>query len=551
MAVRFQCPWVHPCGTKCTKSYSKQSSVKTHYDVEHAGLRFTCDTCGDVFKDKRCLDGHNKSNHLGMKGWRKSKSKNLSCQQCAESPDATEKQKAKTYATKSGLERHILAEHREQEFACERCDMRFKDPGTLKYHQDHKHDGVKFECIDCEDCFASKQRLLIHIDRSAFCRLREPKKRAAAPVERKRKLGELDKTAALLFLESIPDKIKNSSPRECLHPGCTIKRLGYGFLGGDKIYCGAHKGDEDGVQNLGNINLCVYKGCITSGHNAVQGAKGYRFCAPHRDELIEAGLPEEAVISEKHVKCKIPDCTVSASYDSGKHCRAHSTTGISDDKRACSMVCCKDGGPRPQYVHPDDGSTICAFGARVLMEDALLHNDTELSRSLMHHFGRSNLFVLNEQSAFRASIEQHYWKMLDACTRVCFDEPVTGKPKTTGDLRPDMFYLWEIDGEKMAIHIEYDEDKRQHEDDSKRLKWIAEASATLGRVYVIRIDGKTGTGGALCTMKRRGTVGYYSVNEVGQRVASQVAHAVKNRIEWIKSGLAPDDAAGREYKLTL
>lgn len=331
-----------------------------------------------------------------------------------------------------------------------------------------------------------------------------------------------------------------------------MERLGYGFRGGDKIYCINHQHDEDGVEDLGKLSLCVFTGCTRRGHNTVKDTNHYRFCAPHRDLLISEGLPVEEVIFGKNTsKCYAPGCTIVPSYDGRKYCKSHSPTGVSDDQRKCGMVCCADGGPRPQYVHPDNGTAICAFAARALMEVALMENDMDLAEKLMRHFKRSSMLVLNQQSAFRVAIEKLYWNKLDTCSKVYFDDTVSDKPKTAGDLRPDIFYMWDVDGEKMAIHIEYDEGKGQHEDNEPRLRWIAEASGTLGSVYVIRIDAKSGSSAELCTRTKKGSVVYYTVNSTGKKVAAEVAEAVMQRIEWIKKGLAPDDGAQRPYKLYM
>jgi len=97
----------------------------------------------------------------------------------------------------------------------------------------------------------------------------------------------------------------------------------------------------------------------------------------------------------------------------------------------------------------------------------------------------------------------------------------------------------------MAIHIEYDEGKGPHENDEQRLRWIAEASGTVGRVYLIRVDAKSGSSGALCTRTKRGSVVYYTVNDFGKKKSLEVARAVMQRIEWVQNGLAPDDDAQR------
>ncbi|CAM9701558.1 unnamed protein product [Ectocarpus sp. 6 AP-2014] len=278
MSSEFHCPH-----DGCTSRYGSKSAVKRHYDLVHAGVRFPCATCGKVFMSKRSRDGHNKSVHLGMTNWRESKK--LKCPHCR-----------KTFATKSGLAIHIRNLHSVEEFPCAECNKIFVSADKLTYHVERAHKGLLFKCVDCKAAFTSRQNLLSHIQRNITCVLRSPRATSSTlQPETKRKLGELEENSVDLFMDTMKSKLKNSSPTECKHLGCTNARLGYGFVGGEKIYCIRHQHDEDGVVNLGNMNLCVYVGCAKRGHNTLVNRKHYRFCALHRDELIREGLPEGAV----------------------------------------------------------------------------------------------------------------------------------------------------------------------------------------------------------------------------------------------------------------
>lgn len=519
----------------------------------------------------------------------------------------------------------------------------------------------------CPKLFKSKVTLVRHASSSLTCN--------PPPLPKKRKAVT---SLAEDFLDSIPEHMKDVLPRWCHEDRCFIDRLAYGVKGGDKVGCKKH---NEGLFDLGP--LCTFIECGKRGKNSIKDTR-YNFCKPHLDELVRMGMPHEAVKRQKNKVCAHPGCELCPSYDGNTFCKAHSTTGISDDKRVCNfegcdkarptfgfpgqprvmcaehkepgmysrklcatencmisasygptggivshckkhmidghslinnptcmdevcdkqptfgdpstgkmshckehapdgfidvrnkrcivdecdklridstlfcvshgggkictLACCVFGGPRPQYGNPDDGTRICSFGARALMEDALLKNDVDRSRMLMTHFNRKTMMVLNQQSAFRTELEKSYWKLLDTCAKIYFDETVSNKPKTIEDLRPDIFYLWEINGTKMAIHIEFDEGDSGHEDDDDRLMYISDASGTTGNVYVIRVDGKaTGSKDALCTRSRKGDVVFFNVNGVGREVASRVSDAVVDRIQWIEEGLGPDDT--RPYKV--
>ena len=172
------------------------------------------------------------------------------------------------------------------------------------------------------------------------------------------------------------------------------------------------------------------------------------------------------------------------------------------------------------------------------MEDAIMSGDREKVESLMKFYNVKTLKTLNGQSAFRIALETHYWKLLSTCESVTFDD-VVGGPKTTGDLRPDIFYKWTIDGDSYGIHIEYDENSLHHEDDETRLEWIENTSGTNGRVYVIRVDGGHGTKDPVCTRVKNENYEYYKVTNIGKDVAKNVGDAVIERIGWIKNRMGP------------
>lgn len=191
---------------------------------------------------------------------------------------------------------------------------------------------------------------------------------------------------------------------------------------------------------------------------------------------------------------------------------------------------------------------ICYFARRVLIENAIMNNDMDKVELLLDHFDLNKVITLNEQSAFRFVCEKEYYKKLEDCVQIIFDQSVKNGLKALGDKRPDIFYKWCVSDKHYGIHIEYDE-KNTHEDEVGRLEYIAKEACCPGRVYLVRVNGGHGGKDPVCSRIRMQNFEYYKVTDKGKGVASRVADAVKERIAWIKAGLSPDDEAGRPYKV--
>ena len=254
--------------------------------------------------------------------------------------------------------------------------------------------------------------------------------------------------------------------------------------------------------------------------------------------------------------CVDPGCDKRASYGvlGGKasFCTGHKKDGfVLLGATTCAMACCSTtaDGLQAVFYHPDHqdetseffGKRICRFGRRVLIEDALMHNDITRLDSLMLHFKMDRVLTLNAQSAFRFECESKYHKLLKDCVDIVFDKPVEKGPKVIGALRPDIFYKWCIHGLNYGIHIEYDETER-HEDDPRRLGCIAENAECFDRVYVIRVQGGHDTKNPACERVVMENFAYFRVTSEGRNVASKVADAVVERIQWIEQGLGPCDS---------
>lgn len=255
-----------------------------------------------------------------------------------------------------------------------------------------------------------------------------------------------------------------------------------------------------------------------------------------------------------HGLCVETGCDKRASYgvSGGKKtsCVGHKKDGyVILGTTICAMACCgaTSGGLQAVFFHPDHedetseffNKRICRFGRRVLIEDALMHNDVARVESLVTHFQMDRVLTLNAQSAFRFACESRYHELLKDCVDIVFDAPVEKGPKVIGALRPDIFYKWSINGVNYGIHIEYDETS-SHEDDARRLQSIAENAECGDRVYVIRVYGGHDTKNPACTRVHMDNFEYFKVTGEGENVAVKVADAVTERIQWIKEGLGPD-----------
>lgn len=341
-----------------------------------------------------------------------------------------------------------------------------------------------------------------------------------------------------LISEGLPDGKENVAyekdySRKCIEEGCGTSATFDNFT-----HCGPHSstGKSD------DKRVCEIPGCETRPSVGFPGEQ-QRWCGKHRDEgMVSHGL------------CVETGCDKRASYgvSGGKKtsCVGHKKDGyVILGTTICAMACCgaTSGGLQAVFFHPDHedetseffNKRICRFGRRVLIEDALMHNDVARVESLVTHFQMDRVLTLNAQSAFRFACESRYHELLKDCVDIVFDAPVEKGPKVIGALRPDIFYKWSINGVNYGIHIEYDETS-SHEDDARRLQSIAENAECGDRVYVIRVYGGHDTKNPACTRVHMDNFEYFKVTGEGENVAVKVADAVTERIQWIKEGLGPD-----------
>lgn len=340
-----------------------------------------------------------------------------------------------------------------------------------------------------------------------------------------------------LVQEGLPNpdinaKLPKSYHKKCIEEGCD-KAATYD----EGKYCGPHSltGKSD------DKRVCEVPGCDTRPSVGYPGETPRR-CGRHK----ELGMVSWG-------SCEEPGCNTRASFGppggSRISCGHHRKDGYTNlVATTCAMACCVSSpdGLQAVFFHPEHEDKtsefyqkrVCRFARRALIEDALMHNDIGRLESLVVHFKMDRVLTLNAQSAFRFACEKLYHPLLKDCVDIVFDGTVKDGPKVLGALRPDIFYKWCTDGVNYGIHIEYDETEA-HEDDLARLNCIAKQADCLDRVYVIRVNGGDGTKNPACTRVRMEHFEYSKVTAEGERVASEVADAVKERIGWIKAGLGP------------
>lgn len=349
-----------------------------------------------------------------------------------------------------------------------------------------------------------------------------------------------------------PTRCKNhktpdmASHKQCVEEGCKVS-ASYGLPDEVAQYCKTHAG----VGYILNTKTCVHDGCDRQPSFGNKTSSESTYCSKHKpDDFVDV----------KNKTCVYEGCPKKRSFGlkDGERlwCYDHKTEDcINLVETKCAMACCMYGeGIQGKYFHPDyknKGSgffkkRICSFARRALIEDALMADKKSTVETLLKHFGLNEVETLNAQSAVRVECEKHYHKLLSDCNDIIFDHFVFEGCKGVGNKRPDIFYKWVVNGQGFAIHIEYDEDS-DHEDDTPRLKRIAKEAGCEGRTYVIRVQGGRNTKNPLCKVVREEYYKYWKVTDAGKEVCRDVADLVKQRIGWIKQGLAPDSNRPAKY----
>jgi len=248
-----------------------------------------------------------------------------------------------------------------------------------------------------------------------------------------------------------------------------------------------------------------------------------------------------------------PDCTRSA---------VTSKTGITGmckhhgGGNRCQFPCCRAvEGLMPTLSsgrHPESGDEMCRHAVRCYI--ASFADNPERVASLLRHFGLKKDLVLRGEHAF-------YHALCLAVPELRFSERVLdesilskclGKRKRIHDPRPDYFHYFSDGSLELGLHGEYDE-KPDHEDNEERLAAVADASGCgTPNVYVFRVMAHHDTPRAVCKrflLNRHYT--YYKLTEEGTRVVEETAEIVRERLAWIRAGLAPNEDRPRKVYINF
>ena len=196
------------------------------------------------------------------------------------------------------------------------------------------------------------------------------------------------------FFDSISDRIKNFNPKTatCRILECDRTTLTFGFRGGEKILCNAHKNSLEG----GVIRLrkhCRFKGCVTSG---TIGIGKYKFCSEHVKHVKKLGLPKKSTITKAwKPKCRHEGCNVTPSFDRKTKCREHSVS-FSNRNRVCRVPEC--GGRHPRFGLEGGEAIYCRYHG--------------LERGMVDLYGE---FCVYDGCKTRASFKKHKYAQAKYC----------------------------------------------------------------------------------------------------------------------------------------
>ena len=118
----------------CDKEYDSWDKLHTHKSVVHIQANFKCEHCTKAFLKPSALKSHTNSVHPEFVD----KSNFYQCDQCD-----------KSYETKASLTSHINNAHSENPFNCENCDKSFPYSFKLKRNNVAVHETKEKACQSC------------------------------------------------------------------------------------------------------------------------------------------------------------------------------------------------------------------------------------------------------------------------------------------------------------------------------------------------------------------------------------------------------------------
>lgn len=134
----------------CSKSFSQNTTLKTHIVAKHTGksLECTIEGCSKKFSRSSFLKQHIKRDHESLRDY--------TCLECD-----------KSYKQKSHLDRHVQATHQNIRHECNLCEKSFSKSWSLKMHQfsHSKVQDLPYKCSLCSINFHRRDKWLKHMNK--------------------------------------------------------------------------------------------------------------------------------------------------------------------------------------------------------------------------------------------------------------------------------------------------------------------------------------------------------------------------------------------------
>lgn len=140
----YKCP-VESCG----KTFTQNTTLKTHMAALHIGKAVKCDACDKTFTRASYLTAHKRLEHLGQRPY--------ACHICPN-----------RYKQKSHLDHHLEV-HNGVKYVCPICNRKYSKKWSLQVHsfthlkENGTNQKLPHACDQCEESFARKDKLRAHV----------------------------------------------------------------------------------------------------------------------------------------------------------------------------------------------------------------------------------------------------------------------------------------------------------------------------------------------------------------------------------------------------
>ena len=148
---------------QCNYKAPKQGILNQHIAIKHDGIRVVCDLCDTSFVSLANLRVHKKNIHDGIR---------YPCDKCDYS--ATQSQ---------GLRSHQKIQHQGLRFECDQCEFKATGKSNLQVHKETKHENKKYKCDQCDFNANHPSSLYSHVKNMHEEHANVPKKCDVCPKE--------------------------------------------------------------------------------------------------------------------------------------------------------------------------------------------------------------------------------------------------------------------------------------------------------------------------------------------------------------------------------